>query len=233
MKRIICAAVLLAVAGTTARAQVQVNRFSVTTRLGAMTPERAASINTSGLVGLDTEYALNRWFGLGVSVDVARGNTHGEDFVARIRRGDAGAGGGDTIFYQYVSQPVNTINLGAFGLVRYPSERFSPFVMGGVGNYTLLLDTQVAGRAGRSNDLSYTVGGGFWFRLTDRSGLQFDVRSLTMQKYDRAFLDPTRGRSPNTVFPEDFPSVPASKTTAQNTMFTLGFRYIPGPSGSN
>lgn len=233
MKRILCAAALLAVAATSASAQVQANSFSVTTRLGALAPERSASLNTAGLVGLDTEYALNRWFGLGISVDVARGNTHREDFVARIRRGDAGSGGGDTIFYQYVSQPVNTINLGAFGLLRYPNERISPFIMGGVGNYTLLLDTQVAGRAGRSNDLSYTVGGGLWIRLTERSGLQFDVRSMTLQNYDRAFLDPTRGRSPNTVFPEDFPSVPAAKKTAQNTMFTLGFRYIPGDGGSN
>ena len=233
MRRIICAAVLLAAAATTASAQVQVNRFSVTTRLGALTPERAASLNTAGVVGLDTEYAFNRWFGLGISVDVARGNTHREDFVARIRRGDAQSGGGDTIFYQYVSQPVNTINLGAFGTLRYPSEKISPFVMGGVGTYTMLLDTQIAGRAARKNDLSYTVGAGLWVRLTDRSGLQFDVRSITLQDYDRAFLDPTRGRSPNMVFPEDFPAVPAAKNTARNLMYTLGFRYIPGASGDN
>ena len=233
MKRIFCAAALLAVAATSATAQVQEKQFSVTTRLGAMAPERAASINTSGLVGLDTEYALNKWFGLGVSVDVARGNTHREDFLARLRYGNAAGGGGDTIYYQYISQPVNTINLGAFGLARYPSTKFSPFLMGGVGNYTLLLDTQVAGRAARRNDMSYTVGGGLWIRLTERSGLQFDVRSLTLQDYDRGFLDPSQGRSPNTVFPEDFPSIPAAKKTAQNTMFTLGFRYIPGPSGGN
>jgi opacity protein-like surface antigen len=233
MKRILCAAALLAVAATSATAQVQKNQFSVTTRLGAMAPERSASLNTAGLVGLDTEFALNKWFGLGMSVDVARGNTHREDFLARLRYGNAGAGGGDTIYYQYVGQPVNTINLGAFGLLRYPNERFSPFIMGGVGNYTLLLDTQIAGRAARSNDLSYTVGGGLWIRLSERSGLQLDVRSLTLSGFDRSFLDPTLGRNRNTVFPEDFPAIPAAKKTAQSTMFTLGFRYIPGASGSN
>ena len=232
MKRGMLAAALVAVVTSAAGAQVQEKRFSVTTRLGALAPERSSSLDPAGLVGLDTEYAFNKWFGLGAAVDVARGNTRGEDFVARIRRGNAAAGGGDTIFYQYVSQPVNTINLGAFGLLRYPGSRFSPFVMGGVGNYTLLLDTQVAGRALRKNALSYTAGAGFWLRLTERSGLQFDVRSLTLQKYERAFLDPTRGRSPNTVFPEDFPLVPAAKKTAQNTMFTIGFRYIPGASAS-
>jgi opacity protein-like surface antigen len=233
MKRVLCVAALLAVAAASASAQVIERQFSVTTRLGAMAPERSASLDAAGLVGVDTEYALNRWFGLGVSVDVARGNTRREDFLTRLRVGNAGGGGGDTIYYQYISQPVNTINLGAFGLLRYPGARVSPFLMGGVGGYTLLLDTQVAGRAGRKSDLSYTVGGGLWIRLTERSGLQFDVRSMTLQGYDRAFLDPSQGKGPNTVFPEDFPTIPAAKNTAQNIMFTLGFRYIPGASGSN
>jgi hypothetical protein len=233
MKRVMYAVVLSALSASVVSAQVQVKRFSVTTRLGAITPERSASLQTQGVVGLDTEYAFTKWLGLGMSVDVARGNTRGEDFVARLRYGNAAVGGGDTVYYQYISQPVNTINLGAFGMLRYPSERISPFVMGGVGNYTLLLDTQVAGRAARKNSMSYTVGAGFWIRLTERSGLQFDVRSLTLQKYERGFLDPSSGKSPNMVFPEDFPSPPAAKSTAQNTMFTLGFRYIPGPVGGN
>lgn len=233
MKRVVFAAALLALAASAAGAQVQVKRFSVTTRLGAMAPERSSSLDNAGVVGLDTEYAFSKWFGLGASVDVARGNTIGEDFLARLRYGNAAVGGGDTIYYQYVTQPVNTINIGAFGMLRYPSEKISPFVMGGVGNYTMLLDTQIAGRAARKNDMSYTVGGGLWIKLSDRTGLQFDVRSLTLQKYDRTFLDPTLGRNKNTTFPEDFPAIPAAKKTAQNTMFTLGFRYIPGPIGGS
>ena len=233
MKRVVYAAALLALAATAAGAQVQAKRFSVTTRLGVMTPERSSSLDLAGVVGLDTEYALNKYFGIGASVDVARGNTHGEDFLARLRYGNAAVGGGDTIYYQYVSQPINTINVGAFGLLRYPTKRVSPFVMAGVGNYTMLLDTQISGRAARKNDMSYTLGGGLWIKLSERTGLQFDVRSLTLRQYDRAFLDPTLGRNQNTTFPEDFPAIPASKKTAQSTMFTLGFRYIPGANEGN
>jgi outer membrane protein W len=233
MKRIVFAAAVLALASTGAGAQVQVGRFSVTTRLGAVSAERSASLDPAGVVGLDTEYALNKYFGIGASVDVTRGNTHREDFVARLRYGNAASGGGDTIYYQYVGQPVNTLHIGAFGLLRYPAGRLSPFLMAGVGNYTMLLDTQISGRAARKNDMSYTVGAGFWWKLSERSGLQFDVRSLSMRNYDRAFLDPTLAKNPNTVFPEDFPSVPTAKDIARNTMFTLGFRYIPGSTGSN
>ena len=233
MKRVAYVVALLALTAGALKAQVEPGRFSVTTRLGAITPERAASMDVGGLVGLDTEYSFNRYFALGTTVDVSRSNTHREDFVARLRYGNASIGGGDTVYYQYLSQPVNTINLGAFALARYPAGRIAPFVMGGVGNYTMLLDTQVAGRAARKNAMSYTVGGGVWFQLSERTGIQLDVRSVTLQNYDRGFLDPSSGRSPNMVFPEDFPAVPAAKKTAQNTVMTLGFRYIPGPTGGN
>lgn len=213
-----------------ADAQVQRNRFSVTTRLGAITPERSAGINTGGIVGVDTDFSLNKYFSLGASFDVARANTHGEDFLSRLRYGDPAIGGGDTVFYQYNSQPVNTLNFGLNAMARYPVGRIAPFVMGGVGAYTQLLDIEVAGRAARDGDMSYLAGAGLNIQLNARTGIQFDVRSLMFRKFDRTFLDPTRGRSRNTVFPEDFPSIPAAKNTAQNTIFTLGFRYIPGAS---
>lgn len=233
MKRLVQSLALLAFSAGALGAQVQNHRFSVTTRVGAITPERSASLDAGGIVGLDTEYSLNKYFGIGTNIDVTRSNTRREDFVARLRYGNPSSGGGDTVYYQYLSQPVNTIHLGAFALARYPMGKLAPFVMGGVGNYTMLLDTQVSGRSARKNDLSYTLGGGAWYKLNERTGIQIDVRSLTLQKYDRAFLDPSSGKSPNTVFPEDFPSVPAAKKTAQNTVITLGFRYIPGASGGN
>jgi hypothetical protein len=228
MRRTARAVALLALSAGALEAQVQPRSFSVTTRLGALSPERSASLDMAGLVGLDTEYSFTRWAGIGATVDVARGNTRREDFVARYRYGNPGVGGGDTVFYQYLSQPVNTINLGIYGVLRAPSQRFAPFVMAGVGTYSLFLDAQVSGSAQRKVEMSYLFGGGAWYRFSETTGIQFDARVLQMQKYDRGFLDPSKGRNPNTVFPEDFPTVPAAKNTAMNTIFTLGFRYIPG-----
>jgi hypothetical protein len=228
MKRVVGALALLAVTTGAVGAQVQPKQFSITTRLGAMSPERSASMDVAGLIGLDTEYSFTRWLGLGANVDVTRGNTRREDFLARYRYGDPGVGGGDTIYYQYLSQPVNTVNLGAYGVLRAPSTKFSPFVMGGVGVYTMVLDAQVAGTAKRKVETSYTFGAGAWLRLSESSGIQLDVRALQMTNFDRGFLDPSGGRNPNVVFPEDFPAPPAAKNTALNTIITLGFRYIPG-----
>lgn len=233
MSRVLRSLALLALSASVAGAQVQPKSFSVTTRVGGMSPERAASMQTAGLVGLDAEYALNKWFGVGTTVDVARGNTTKEDFVARLRYGNAATGGGDSIFYQYLGQPVNMVNLGAFGMIRAPGKTFAPFVMGGVGTYVMLLDAQINGKAKRKNELSYTGGAGFWLKLTESAGLQFDVRAIQMQGYDREFLNPaTRRAEQNTPFPEDFPAPPAAKNTALNTVFTLGFRYIPNFGGN-
>jgi hypothetical protein len=233
MSRVLRSLALLALSASVAGAQVQEKSFSVTTRVGGMSAERAASMQTAGLVGLDTEYALNKWFGIGTTVDVARANTTKEDFVARLRYGNANTGGGDSIFYQYLGQPVNMVNLGAFGMIRAPGKRFAPFVMGGVGTYVMLLDAQINGKAKRKNEMSYTGGAGFWLKLTESAGLQFDVRAIQFQGYDREFLNPATGRAEqNTPFPEDFPAPPAAKNTALNTVFTLGFRYIPNFGGN-
>ncbi len=233
MKRLYLAATLVALAATTAQAQVQNKRFSVTTRLGTVSPERSSSLDLAGVVGLDTEYALNKYFGAGVSVDATRGNTHQEDFVVRLRYGNPTNAGGDTIYYQYAGQPVNTIHLGAFGVARYPTKHVTPFVMGGVGTYTMLLDTQINGKAAIKNSSSFTLGAGVWIKFNETTGIQLDARQLTMRNFDRSFIDPAGGRNRNTVFPEDFPAVPAAKNTAGNLMLTLGFRYIPRSARGN
>jgi outer membrane protein W len=53
MRTVMLAAAFAALAATTAQAQVQAKRFSVTTRVGTVTPERSSSLDIAGLVGRD------------------------------------------------------------------------------------------------------------------------------------------------------------------------------------
>ncbi len=229
MSRVVRALALVALSASALSAQVVEKQFAVVTRLGGSTPERSSSLNSGGLIGLDAEYSFTKWFGVGTSVDVMRNNTHREDFLTRLRYGNSGTGGGDSIYYQYVGQPISTINIGAFGLLRLPSEKISPFLMAGVGNYTMIADAQVNGKALRQNDLSLSFGAGIWLKLADRVGVQLDARAMQFQGFDREFLNPASGRKElNTPFAEDFPAAPAPKNTAMTTTFTLGFRYLPG-----
>lgn len=229
MNRVLRTLALLAVSAGALGAQVANRQFSVTTRLGTITPERSASLETAGLIGLDTEYSLSKYFGIGTTVDVSRGYSTKEDFLTRLRYGNAGTASGDSIYYQYVGQPVGVINVSGWALARYPGKRLSPYVMGGVGNYTMVLDAQVMGRSTRANALSYTGGAGVWVKLGDRVGVQLDARSVTYTNYNRDILNPALGRPElATPFPEDFPVAPAKKNSAMNTVLTLGFRYLPG-----
>ncbi len=232
MSRVLRSLALTAISAAALQAQSIPKQFSVTTRIGALSAERSASLDPAGLIGLDTEYALTKFFGIGTAVDVSRGNSTKKDFLTRLRYGNAAVAGGDSIFYQNIGQAVSTVNLSVFGTLRYPSKTFSPFVMGGVGSYVMMLDPQVNGKATRKNDLSYTGGVGLWYKLGERVGVQLDARAVTYTKWDRNILNPAFGRPELlTPFPEDFPVPPASKNTALNTMITLGFRYIPGGIG--
>ena len=220
------------VAASALGAQVQPKQFAITTRVGGVTTDRAASLDPAAVIGLDTEYSLRKWLGIGTAVDVSRGYTTKKDFLTRLRYGNAGTGGGDSIYYQNIGQPVNTVNLSLFGTLRYPAKTVSPFLMAGVGTYTMILDAQVNGKATRKTDLSYTGGAGVSFRLGDRVGVQLDARAVTLNGYDRRFLNPANGRAEQiTPFPEDFPVPPPAKNTALSTMLTLGFRYIPAAIG--
>ncbi len=232
MSRLLRAIVLAAVSSSVLGAQVQNKQFSVTTRLGSIAAERSASLDRAALIGLDTEYALNKWFGLGTAVDVSRGNSTKKDFLTRLRYGNAAVGGGDSVYYQNIGQAISTVNISAFGTLRYPSKKLSPFLLGGVGTYVMMLDPQVNGKAVRKTALSYTGGIGFWYKLGTSVGIQLDARAVTYSDYERDMLNPALGRTEQiTPFPEDFPTPPAAKNTALNTMFTLGFRYIPGGFG--
>jgi hypothetical protein len=230
MRRLAFMTVALA-APSFASAQAVDKQFSIVTRFGAATPERAASINAGGFVGVDAEYSLSKHFGLGTSLGVARANTHREDFLTTLKFGRSDVVGGDSVYYQYVGQPVNLIDLSLYGVARAPMGRLTPYALAGVGTYTMLLDAQISGRAQRKNDISLSGGAGFWYRFTERAGIQLDGRLLSLQNYDRRFIDPTSGRFPNSSFPEDFERPPAAKKTATAAIITLGFRYVPGNIG--
>jgi hypothetical protein len=207
-------------------AQAPVGQFTVTTRGGYVDYGRKSSLEGAPYLGLDAEYGLHRFFGLGTSLVVSRANTRPEDFLTTETYGVATAG--DTVFIYGASQSVNIINGELLATLRLPAGRFTPFLAGGFGMYGMFMDPQTNRGAKRSTGSSFTGGGGVAVRLSERAGLQFDVRSLTFFGYNRRDLDPTGGRNANTIFAEDFAVPPARSKSVNNLMFTLGFRYVPG-----
>lgn len=218
------ASVLAAPAG----AQENGRAFAVTTRGGGITFDRASSLRATPVLGFDAVHGLTRNFAIGVSTTIARPSTRSEDFLTAITFGVPTAGGDTTFFYE-VAQSVNLIEGDLMAVLRLPLGRITPFVSAGAGYYSIFVDPQLNNaRKRRFGGASFAFGGGATIRLTERAGLQLDVRDLLLTNFDARHLDPTENRNPNILFPEDFPSPPSRKKAINNIMFSLGFRYLPG-----
>jgi outer membrane protein W len=208
-----------------ARAQEPTGQFSVTTRLGGVHFDRAASLKTAPFIGLDAEYGLSRNFAVGTEIDVTRPSTRAEDFLTTLTFGTPVTG--DTTLFFQTGQAVSIVHGGLLLRARYPGARLTPFAVGGAGYYAMFFDPQISRGTRRETSPSLTIGGGVGIKLTDRAGLQLDARDLIFTDYKASRLDPSGGRNPNIYFPEDFPTPPARKSTVHNILFSIGFRYVP------
>jgi len=208
-----------------AAAQADEREFSVLPRLGAMDFDRSASLKTAPFLGLDAEYHINRFFGIGTSVHVARPNTRAEDFLTTLTFGIPTSG--DTTFFFQTGQALTLLEGGLLGSLRYPLGRFTPFVTGSAGYYRTFLDPQTNRGVRGWDGASYSYGGGVAVQFSERSGIQLDVRNLVLTDYERESLQPSLGRNPNIFFEEDFALPPESKSSVNNLVFSLGFRYVP------
>jgi hypothetical protein len=114
-----------------------------------------------------------------------------------------------------------------------PFGRFTPFVIGGLGVYTLYLNPQVNASPRRLSNMSATLGGGVDLLLGKSGSVQLGLRDLILTDFRRDFLNPSEPRFFETRFAEDLPSPPAAKNTVHNFQLTLGFSFRPGTGSSS
>jgi len=221
--------ILLASAALSGAVQAQAvpRQFNFAPRAGYLKFDRASSIENGGFIGLDAVYNVTSMFSIGANASWARAETRGEDFIAALTFGDPTKG--DTTFYFNVTQPVSVVTYEAMAVARLPLSysRVNPFLMGGVGAYTVYMDPQVVSGPRKMSHLGFSVGGGLEMRMGQRSGLRFDVRDQIFTKYDRTRLNPTDPRFAAIAFPEDFPRPPEAKETLHNLSFSIGFTFTP------
>lgn len=220
-----------ALAGSALHAQAAENRFTVTTRAGAVTFDRASSLKTAGAIGLDTEFGFSKYFGVGTAINVTRANTRAEDFITSITLGTADTG--STTSYYGVSQPVSLVEASLYGVVRAPMGRTTPYASAGAGYYAFYFDPQVNNGQKRVSDFSGHLGAGLAFQLSQRAGISLDLRDVILTNYNASAFDPSGGRNANINFPEDLPHPPARKSTINSFIYSIGFRYVPQFGGSD
>lgn len=220
MRSLLLAATAAALLPATAAAQWSSGQFSVTPRGGFMMYDDASGIDDAPYFGVEASYSFSPFFSVGTGLNVSRPQTLGDQFISQLTFGD-------TTYYFAVEQPLMLIDAGLTATGRYPGDLVTPYVMGGVGYYTLDLDPQVETRPERSSDVSGMLGAGLHFRVGRNVGIQLEVRDLIFTGFDRDDLNPVESEFNNTRFPEDFAPPPAAKSTVHNLMFGIGFSFTP------
>jgi hypothetical protein len=215
---------ILAIAHT-GYAQSGSDRFTVNPRFGYIAFDKASGLESSPYGGLSVQYQIGDMIGIGLTGSGSRPQTRGEDFIAALYLGD-------TTFLYEVTQPVTMLDLGLEATIKLPVSRFSPYLTGGVGSYTLYLDPQANSRPEKFQRMSMMFGGGVNLRFGDRFGVLLDLRDHIFTNYRRDRLNPVNSAALNTRFFEDFPAPPASKETVHNFAFSLGFSFVPSTTTS-
>jgi hypothetical protein len=203
-----------------ASAQWSTRQFSVTPRGGFMTFDNSSGIDNAPYIGVDAAYAVSPFLSIGTGLTISRPQTIGDYFISQLSFGD-------TTLYLAVEQPLMMIDVALNAQARYPGDRITPFLNGGIGYYTLDLDPQVETRPERLGGISGNVGAGLLFRLGEQVGIQLEVRDLIFTGFERDDLNPVAAAFNNTRYPEDFQAPPAAKETVHNIMFGIGFSFVP------
>lgn len=206
-----------------ASAQWSTRQFSVTPRGGFMTFDKSSGIDDAPYIGVDAAYAVSPFLSIGTGLTISRPQTIGDYFISQLSFGD-------TTLYLAVEQPLMMMDVALNAQARYPGDRFTPFLNGGIGYYVLDLDPQVESGPERLGGISGNVGAGLLFRLGEQVGIQLEVRDLIFTGFERDDLNPVGAAFGNTRYSEDFDPPPAAKETVHNIMFGIGFSFVPRSS---
>lgn len=202
--------------------------FTLMPHVGVMRFSIYSGLENAPAFGLDARYEVTPRLSLGTSVNVARANTRGSDFVTALRYGDPSKG--DTTFLFRLQQPVTLLDAALNATFMVPSftSRLEPYVTGGAGVYSFFLDPQANAGGGRDfSRLSALLGGGVHMRLSPSAGITLDVRDLVLTNFDRDRLAPSDARFRTNVYPEDFAAPPTARSVVHNVLFSVGFTWTP------
>lgn len=220
--------------------QVERGQFDVNIGGGvALHPNSSALQSVSPILNLKGRAFLNDNVGLGFSVDYARTETDDDIFpLAQFVFSTA-----DSTLYVALKQPVAIFSYQFLATLGAPVSEgaFYPYIMGGIGGYTLYLDPQEAEGPERQSDLALTVGGAVKLRLAGNSAIELSVRDVIFTGYERDRLNPTPPRDcranterqftgdvcANERFPFLDPAGEDPSETVHNIVLSASFSFFP------
>lgn len=226
---------VLAVAALPALAlgQQQQGSWGVDVIGGMQGYDSSSGLNSGAFVGVAALYQVTNHIAIGPSLQYTR-NSSDETFFTGVL--DFGA---DSARVYQVGQTINSLHYSLDGRFDFlPAQDLDPYVTGGVGGYTMYLETQAIDGHERASDLMFQAGGGIRWNISNGAGIELDVRDVIYTGYNRDVLNPIRpvhwnctepgNPSSGCRFPDAETQTPDKKDTIHNLRFAIGLTFIPG-----
>ena len=247
MKPILSLALLALMVGTVTTGQAQVverGNFNVVIGGGAvMHPNHSALVPVSPILSLQGQMHVTENLGLGFALDYTRTSTDDDIFPY----GQFQFPFADSTLLVALRQPVSVFQYQLTGMLGIAlGDRLYPYVVGGVGGYTVYLDPQQNDKSLRQTDLAFTLGGAMKIGVGGSSSIELSVRDIVWTGFDRDLMNPMTDRTcresgikqfsgnvcPNERFPFLDPELSDSNwseasETVHNLVFSVAFSFIP------
>lgn len=218
---------LLGVGALSAQAQVERHRWQVVAGGGWQTFAGDAAMNGGGSIGGEANYFLNESFGLGLYADFTFAETAGDELIP------AALNFVDSTTFTFVNQGVEVFQYGGQAKFRLPGAT-SPFVLAGLGGYTVFFDPQQNSDDANSTRWMMKFGVGVDFAVSGGAGFQLAVHDNFYPNWRATSLLPVRPQNQNTRFPELNPAPQCdfeageSSCSVHNLRFSLSVVLVPG-----
>lgn len=226
-RTVVLALALLGMGAWSAQAQVEERRWQVVAGGGWQTFGGDAAMKGGGSIGGEANYFLNESFGLGLYADFTFTETSGDELVP------AALNFVDSTTFTFINQAVDVFQYGGQAKLRLPGTT-SPFVLAGLGGYTVFFDPQQNDDDANSTRWMLKFGAGVDFAVSPGAGFQLAVHDNFYPNWKASSLLPVREQFRNSRFPELNPAPQCdfeegeSSCSVHNLRFSLSVVLIPG-----
>ncbi len=217
----VVALALLGVGALSAEAQVEEYRWQVAIGGGWQTFPGGSAVESGASLNGEGSYFITEAIGLGLYADFTFTETDGR------RLTPAALSFVDSTTFTIVNQGIEIFQYGAQVKLRLPSNT-SPFILGGVGGYTVFFDPQQNNDPRTTTGLMVRFGAGVDFAVGQAAGFQLAVHDSWYPSWSPNRLLPVEGRFLNTRFPELNPDPDALDDSVHNIKFLVSVTLLPG-----
>lgn len=230
----LAALALLATGPALVYGQVPKKQYNVGAQAGVIRFRSAMALEDAPVAGIDGTYTLG-WnplsflskdadFGIGFNFNVTRPLTRGDQFP--IVAFDFG----DTTQLLQVNQRISLLHYGLQAVLGMPVGRFRLYGNGGIGGYTIQLDSRQNLRNRSFTHQMFSVGGGIGYAVTNDLGFRIEAKDLIFLGFERNKLDPTIRYVQDQRVRDAVKAPDPTWQRPQNLQLAIVFSYVPSRS---